>query len=233
MTAASLYDLFYPSIRGVTYEAEAEYFHGLIQSNLPKAKTILDVACGTGGHAASLSRFYKISGVDCNKSWLSRARVRTPNAVFYDGKMCSFNLTKTFDVLLCLGCSIGYTKTIDELYKTLANFRKHMEKNGLLVLEPWLAPEEWESGKMDVHTFRTTSLNITRMTHYGMDNDFSKLTHDYIIERQSGTERVKEQHVLGLFTPEDLKAGLQQADFGNIRVETFMPGRKLFIAKAE
>jgi len=232
MRTEYLYDLFYPSVRGLTYDQEAALFHKMIRKHQPRAKQILDIACGTGGHAAALSKYYRIVGVDCDKASLKRARKRISSASFYEGDMMDFELADTFDVLLCLGSSIGFAQTLKCLHTILNNFRKHIAADGLLILEPWMSPDHWESGKMDVHTFKTTSLSITRMTHYGMENDLSQLTHDYIIERHGETERVKEQYKLGLFRNSDIEEALAEVGFQMVGVEEFVAGRQVILARA-
>ncbi|MEL6821839.1 MAG: class I SAM-dependent methyltransferase [Calditrichota bacterium] len=232
MQVEYLYDLFYPSVRGLTYDQEAALFHEMIRRHQPDAMQILDIACGTGGHAAALSKYYNIIGVDCDKASLDRARKRISSASFYEGDMMDFELSSTFDVILCLGSSIGFAQTLKCLHTTLNNFRKHIAANGLLILEPWMTPEHWESGKMDVHTFKTTSLSITRMTHYGMDEGLSQLTHDYIIERHGETERVKEQYKLGLFRYIEIEEALASVDFQIIGIEEFTDGRQVILSRA-
>ena len=232
MRVEYLYDLFYPSVRGLTYDQEASLFHQMIRRYQPNAKQILDIACGTGGHAAALSKHYNIVGVDCDKASLKRARKRFSSASFYEGDMMDFKLSDKFDVLLCLGSSIGFAQTLKCLHSILNNFRKHIASDGLLILEPWMSPEHWESGKMDVHTFKTTSLSITRMTHYGMEEGLSQLTHDYIIERHGTTERVKEQYKLGLFRYSDIEQALAGVGFQIVGVEEFTSGRQVILSRA-
>ena len=47
--SAALYDAIYRGI-GKDYGAESATIIGLVQAKCPGARTLLDVACGTGGH---------------------------------------------------------------------------------------------------------------------------------------------------------------------------------------
>ena len=74
---AHVYDLIYEAT-GKDYAAEAAVVDALIQERAPRARTLLDVACGTGGHLRHLQGSYTVMGVDIDPSMLREARRRLP-----------------------------------------------------------------------------------------------------------------------------------------------------------
>jgi ubiquinone/menaquinone biosynthesis C-methylase UbiE len=71
--SAEIYDAVY-SFKD--YTAEAEAVHKLIQNRCATARTLLDVACGTGKHLERLNASYQasISIKGCSRSQHSSAR---------------------------------------------------------------------------------------------------------------------------------------------------------------
>ena len=60
--------------------------------------------------------------------------------------MAGFERGRRFDVVLCLFSSIGYARDEERLRAAVAAMASHLEPVGLLVVEPWLAPEAWREG---------------------------------------------------------------------------------------
>jgi ubiquinone/menaquinone biosynthesis C-methylase UbiE len=71
--SAELYDAFYAF---KDYAGEAEKLDALIRLRVPGARTLLDVACGTGKHLAELASRYEVEGLDLDPSLLAVARER-------------------------------------------------------------------------------------------------------------------------------------------------------------
>lgn len=76
--SAELYDLIYGSFKN--YATETADLVALIRAQHPNAKTILDVACGTGEHARLLTEQfgYEVDGLDLNPSFVRIARGKLP-----------------------------------------------------------------------------------------------------------------------------------------------------------
>src|SRR6266498_1159394 len=104
---AHVYDLIYAA-DGKDYARESQDIHELIQQRFPHASTLLDVACGTGGHLAYLQRHYDVVGVDADPAMLEQARTRLPGIQLVEADMRSFRLDRHFDAVTCLFSSIGY-----------------------------------------------------------------------------------------------------------------------------
>ncbi|MDQ2910991.1 MAG: class I SAM-dependent methyltransferase [Actinomycetota bacterium] len=122
------------------YEADAERLHALIQDRFPGAKTLLDVACGTGRHLPFLASHYETEGVDVDPDYLEVARRRVPDAAFHERDMAAFDLGRQYDVVLCMGSAIGYVRTRPRLQQTIATLAHHLVPRGLLIIEPFVPP---------------------------------------------------------------------------------------------
>ena len=135
--SAELYDLIYSQFKD--YEAEAQQIAGLIQNIHPQAQSILDVACGTGEHARLLAQNYEytVDGLDLEEALIARAEHKHPEGTFFKADMRSFDLERSYDVILCLFSSIGYVQTLDQVVQALSHFRKHLNTDGVVMVEPW------------------------------------------------------------------------------------------------
>ena len=75
MQRSELYDLFYD---WKDYRAEAEKVRELVAARNPDARTLLDVACGTGSHLVHLRDWFAVEGLDINAELLKVAAGRLP-----------------------------------------------------------------------------------------------------------------------------------------------------------
>src|SRR6266550_1564062 len=197
--SARIYDAIYASIRD--YPREAAELDRLIQDQRPDARRLLDVACGTGAHLAHLTG-YEVEGLDLDPEMLAVARERLPGVPFHEGDMVSFELGKRFDAVVCMFSSIGYVKTEERLRSAIASMARHLEPGGVLVVEPWLAPDEWKDRHVGAVFVDEPELKIARMNVPEREGDVSIVEFEYLVGTHDGIERFSERHELGLFTVE-------------------------------
>jgi len=150
-----LYDeLFDPAV-------EVAALHRSIEQRAPGARTLLDVACGTGRHLSHLQRHFRVvEGVDREPAMLHEARRKLTGARLTKGDLLELNLPRRFDVVTCLFSSIAYVKTVPHPRKAIANLARHLRPGGLLVIDGWILPENWSPGfvartRRDVRTSRS------------------------------------------------------------------------------
>jgi len=115
--SADAYDLIYDGIGG-DYAAEAAEVTALVRARRPAARTLLDVACGTGGHLVHLREQFAVEGVELSSHMATRARARLGAVVVHEGDMRTFALGRRFDAVTCLFSSIGYARTPEDLGQT-------------------------------------------------------------------------------------------------------------------
>ena len=113
---------FYTATR--TTLAEALYVHGLIQHHAPGARSILEMGCGTGAHAAEFAGLgYEVHGIDASEGMLEGARARQASLApevaarlaFSAGDVRSFRAGRRFDVVTALFHVVSYQVTNEDL----------------------------------------------------------------------------------------------------------------------
>lgn len=228
--SASLYDLIYSRLKD--YEDEATQIDALIKSGHSDARSVLDVACGTGEHARILSeRFgYSVDGVDVEGEFVRIAQQKNPKGRFWRADMRDFDGGRRYDVVLCLFSSIAYVKRLAGVTEALSNFARHVTDPGLILVEPWFAPDAWKPGTLHMITAESEEMKVCRMSHSDVDGTVSQITFEYLIGRSDGIRRVQETHELGLFTREQMEACFKAAGLHVRYDDTGPSGRGLFVA---
>ena len=102
----------------------------------PGFSQVLDVGCGTGTHAALLAeKGVDVTGVDLNMNMLRHAVQKCPESRFIRSDMRNFELDRKFAVVSCLFGAFNYLPTKADMRNALANFFRHLQLGGTLVLE--------------------------------------------------------------------------------------------------
>ena len=227
-----LYDTIYRAFKD--YEGEAKQIAVLLRTVAPDAKTLLDVACGTGEHARLLqaAHGYEVSGLDIERAFVALARSKVPTGTFWQADMADFELGIRFDVVTCLFSSIGYLCELERVAHALRCFRRHLAPGGVVLVEPWFPPEAWNPGRVYVHTAEAKNLHVVRMSHSSVDGRISKLEFHYLIGTEDGIDHRVEHHALGLFTTAELQRAFARAGFTSVDYDAQgLTGRGLFVAR--
>jgi len=229
--SARYYDEIYASV-DKNYAAEASKAHKIIQKyKQSPGKALLDVACGTGAHAEYLSSYYDVEGMDLDSKMLAIARKKHPKIRFRRGDMTSFDLSHSFDVIVCLFSSIGYVKTKSRLQKAVKAMNQHLLPGGLLLIEPWFTPEQWRLGGVFTTHVDKPELRIVRMSHSGQRGKISLLEFQYLIGTPKGIEHYAELHEMGLFTHKEYMDAFKAAKLTVTFDSKGLDGRGLYIGR--
>ena len=227
--SAQFYDALY-SFKD--YRSEARMVRSLVQDVYPAARTLLDVACGTGAHLAHLAASFDVAGLDLDPGLLAIARKRVPGGSFYVGDMTEFDLGRRFDAVTCLFSSIGYMPHLAALRQALKSVAHHLNPGGVFVLEPWFFPDAFSDGRKDVLVAKEGDITIERASSSRKEGDISTLDFDYKV--MSGDKLVKtfsEEHTLTLFSDDDYRTALGDA---GLEMRSWDPdgptGRGLYVA---
>ena len=107
----------------------------LIAQNKPSAKTVLELACGTGAVLTHLAKEYEVSGLDLSSRMLSVARKKLPGARFYRADMVAFDVGKKFDVILCVFDSINHVLEFADWKRVFSRIDAHLVEDGLFIFD--------------------------------------------------------------------------------------------------
>ena len=218
------------------YAREAHLLRDRLSRLDPSLHTVLDIACGTGVHDEYLCRFYEVDGLDLRPEFLDAARRRNASGRYHVGDMRDFRLDRLYDVALCLFSSIGYARTRAELVRTLRCFRDHLTPRGIVVVEPWLTPEVWESPSVRWDHGGAGVDSIVRMTHSshreeGTDS-ISVMEFHYLVGSAQGVEYSRETHEMGLYSKRQMESALVEAGFSDVHHDPDgLTGRGLYVAR--
>jgi 2-polyprenyl-3-methyl-5-hydroxy-6-metoxy-1,4-benzoquinol methylase len=153
--------------RFVAWRGRLAYELPFIEKQLAAAgaRSVLDVACGTGMHAIALAeRGYRVTGTDVSVGMIERARLNANSAdleipfVAAGFGELSDRLEGSFDALLCLGNSLPHVLTMETLRRTLEDFAAVLRPGGLLLIQNrnfdavigggkrWMEPQAYREG---------------------------------------------------------------------------------------
>ena len=197
------------------YAGEAAAVASVIRERCPSAASLLDVGCGTGKHLEQFADLFEdVEGLDLTRSLLDEAERRLPQLTFHRGDMRTFDLGRTFDAVICLFSAIGHLLTLEELEQACATMARHLEPGGVLVIEPWLAPDVWDEDHLHMLTVDQPDVKLARATLPGTRGDnreISVLDFTYLVATRGRIETVEEHHELRLTSEAEFLTALEKA----------------------
>jgi SAM-dependent methyltransferase len=224
--SAQFYDAIY---HFKDYTAACKQLATLLQAHAPTAKTLLDVACGTGKHLEYLRKYYQVEGLDLSSEMLEIARRRCSEVPFHQGNMVDFSLGYTFDIITCLFSSIGYVKTLENLRQTVANMADHLAPGGIVVVEPWFSPDNYWTGNITANFVDEPELKIAWMYTSEVEGRVSVSDINYLVGTPQGVRHFEERHEMGLFTHEEYLEAFRTASL-EVRYESHgLFGRGMYL----
>ena len=221
---AKYYDLLY---NDKDYEAECDLVEDLLRKNSRgKVATILDAACGTGGHAVPLARRgYKITAFDVSPVMLQQARAKTSEVTFHQMDLRTFDIGGEFDACVCMFAAMNYLTHNSEIQKALLNIRKHLRRDGLFIFDFWnglavlrILPET------RVKTVMGNGIKVVRFVQPELDafNHVCKSHYHLIVTRgDTVLEEVQETHEVRYFFPQEIVHYLEEAAFEVLQMSPF------------
>lgn len=140
--------------------------------------SVLDCACGTGGHAIALAqRGYQVTGSDISPAMIERAQANAQRA----GLTIPFTVARfqdlyptyktKFDAILCLGNSLPHVLTNASVQESLLNMYVCLRSGGVLILHTlnynkrWKDKPRWFGVNSDTLAGRETL--VWRFADYG------------------------------------------------------------------
>jgi SAM-dependent methyltransferase len=125
---------FYDAVQGDGAE-RAAYLRELIAEHHPSARTVLELACGTGSMLAQLRPDYAVTGLDLSPQMLAVAREKVPDVRLVEGDMTAFRLEERFDVVLCVFDSINHLLDYAAWEAVFGCAHAHLAAGGIFVFD--------------------------------------------------------------------------------------------------
>lgn len=217
-TLATHYDLIF---QDKDYHYESNFIKRIIKERKPEARSILDVGCGTGTHLNLLKDdFHDLYGVDVNPEMIREAKKKSTMIKYSVGSMADFKLGRKFDVLISLYSVFNYNLSIRDARKSLTNFKKHLNRNGLVVLALY-TPSNFEK-KVSLHVGKNNGIEAVKINEFSTDKKTRIETSNYfvLLKDKNGINFFTElNHKYRIYAAAEFTSLLKKMKFA--RIETF------------
>jgi SAM-dependent methyltransferase len=227
--SASYYDRLNASF--YDWQGHHERYAAIIQRHRPSARTLLDLGCGTGQYLQLFGRDLETTGLDLDERMLEVCRQRCPGAVLHRADMADFQLDTRFDVVVCLFGSISYVKTLDRLRSTIRCMASHLHPGGLVLIDPYLGPEEFRTGYVRLNTVEDEQEKILWM--YTPKREGRIAIHDihYLVGTPEEVRHFTEHHEQGLFSAAEYAKAIEDARLALLELPSDESGGAYVAAK--
>jgi SAM-dependent methyltransferase len=205
---ASVYDLKY---RFIDQDRHLAAVMAMIERMRPDARTVLDVACGTGVQADRLASRYAVEALDLDADAIAIARERRPDLPFHVADMRTFDLGRRFDVVTCLFASIVYVRTPEALAATVARMAAHLAPGGLVLIDGWLRPDQFWLDHLVLNTAEEPGRRLAWGYVQRREDDVAILDIHHLLVSADGVDTWNDRHEMGLFRTEDYTHAFQAA----------------------
>lgn len=220
---AQAYDAVYA---GKDYEAECDLVERVFaEHGARRVNRVLDLGCGTGGHAIPLARRgYNVVGVDRSASMLAEARAKAadvePLPSFVEADIRDLALEAGFDAALMLFAVLSYQLENEDVISALSSARRHLAPGALLVFDVWFGPAVLTQRP----SRREVSVGELVRTSWGeLDALRDRCSVSIELATQRGEVVAREEHVVRYFFPHELELLLDLTGFELLRLGAF-PG---------
>jgi SAM-dependent methyltransferase len=217
--------------KGKDYQRASRALVTAIRRVAPEARKLLDVGCGTGRHLEHLRRSFDVEGLDVSREMLAIAKARCPEMRFHRGTLVDFDLGRQFDVVTCLFGSIGYARTLARLRKAARCMARHLRPGGVLVVEPWVAPERFVTGRLVFDRVDEPALKVARMYVTSRRGAVSVFDSHYVVATPAGVEHFTERQELGLFTDAQYRSAFDDAGLSVVATTPDLFGYGVYVCR--
>ena len=231
------YDLFYLD---KDYPGEARHVHEILQKHSPGATTVLELGCGTSGHAVHLAeKGYSIVGIDSSLDMLERAHTRLAGlspalqqriAVSHSD-LRHYRSDLRFDAVIALFHVMSYLPANADLQAALSTAAAHLKPGGLFLFDCWYGPAVLtDRPEVRIKRMEDESTQITRIAEPQLFTEADLVEVRYqVFAVDKTTQRIdliRESHRMRYFFQPEIELLMNQAGFQLIDAFEWMTGRR-------
>ncbi len=227
--SSEFYDLLYNK---KNYSKETKFIENFINFKTNNKINILEIGCGTGGHAQEISKLNcNIIGIDSSKKMVQIAKKKNnkKNVDFFFSKIENFKSKKKFDVCLALFHVINYFNTETKLKNFFKYSRKLLKKDGLLIFDFWNGDGvKNDPPKQAFKSIQNKNLSLKRFAVPKVikKNKQVEVKYSYIIQKNYKKINFYEKHLVRYIFQKELKK-LSKKYFKIIKIGKWMTKEKL------
>jgi dTDP-3-amino-3,6-dideoxy-alpha-D-glucopyranose N,N-dimethyltransferase/dTDP-3-amino-3,4,6-trideoxy-alpha-D-glucopyranose N,N-dimethyltransferase len=225
-----VYDLVYEG-RGKDYRKEVDQVLGLVRERAGAPGSLLDVACGTGGHLRYFAEQVSlVEGLEISPVMIAAAHRRLSGVRVHQGDMKGFDLGRNYSAVVCMFSSIGHLRDTGELRAALKAFARHVEPGGTVLIEPWWFPEDFIDGYIAADVVRDGDRVVSRVSHSVERNGFTFMEiHFLMADPDTGVRHSVDRQEIRLFRRTEYEAAFAEAGLSCEFLADFPSRRGMFI----
>jgi SAM-dependent methyltransferase len=234
---AAYYDSFYAA---KDYRGETKRLRAIARREVGlRARTLLDVGCGTGRHLEHLIPYFECMGVDRNPAVLRIARRRLVGSgvTLRVADMGKLSLGRRFDVVLCLFGTIAYARTAPNLCRVIRRLAAHVAGEGILIVEAFVERDQYQPGFQHLTTYESGTTKIARMgttQRTRGSRTAARIEYHTVIGENGDIRYERDEHAVGLFSADDMTVAFDSAGMSLRRLSDGLgtrPARALYVGR--
>ncbi|MBO2518817.1 class I SAM-dependent DNA methyltransferase [Limnochorda sp.] len=188
----------------------------------PPARTVLDLACGTGTAALEFfQRGWQVAGLDRSEAMLAVARQKAAaQGVEIDwrqGDMRTFTVAQPFGLVTCFFDALNYLLAPEELAQTFRQVHEALLPGGLFVCDV-NTPQGLEAGAAGEAVEIFPRLVTFMRERYDAENRLARVRLSFYVADAGGYRRLEEIHVERGYTFDEVGQLLHGAGFTEVRL---------------
>jgi ubiquinone/menaquinone biosynthesis C-methylase UbiE len=193
MTQYDQFAPFYDHVVG-SRDSIGKLLQRLVKRYNPRAKTLLELGCGSGSMLVILSKRYKSIGIDNSKGMLAIARKKAPKAKLLHGDITQFDLSERFDAIVCPFDTINHVTSFAKWKNVFERAHRHLNPGGVFIFDVNTEHkmEEYRSDPItaDVENDVVSMVQVKRRRRYHYDVILK------IFRRRTGSEFTLNEMIL-------------------------------------
>ncbi|PYV67080.1 MAG: SAM-dependent methyltransferase [Acidobacteria bacterium] len=231
------YDLLYGDKK---YSAEAAFVLELVRRHRPNASCLLELGCGSGGHALLLAQSgINVCGVDRSPWMVEMARCKLETIpgdirqrlTFLQGDLRHIRLEKRFDAVIALFHVMSYQVTNTDVADAFRVAREHLNPSGVFLFDCWYGPGVLsDPPAVRVKRWNDHVRRITRISEPVMHASQNVVDVNYTLvicdHDGNNLEELKETHRMRYFFVPELEMFASQAGLRIIESREWMAGKE-------